>query len=236
MVRKYDAFYKSIQQVLKMAGANVDNILQTDKVFLDQVDVNSHYNLQSIYIAVPRLNNVLETEWEYIDLQLFYHCKTIPITGCVIDATNVIRKKGVASDNITVDYSVNNIQKKILPTVESITVDENEEKRYHTELILVATLVDSAANLGGIARTCEIYGVKKLVVSDCKIISDKEFKSLSMSSEHWLNVSEVKLDALEDYFQRAKEEGYTVVGLEQTVDSAKLHNFNFPRKCMLVLG
>lgn len=233
IVTTYDVLYKSIQNVLQMAGENVDNVLQTDAVFLYRFDVNKNYNLHTIFVDVPKLNKVPETEWECIDVELFSY-NNIAAFGNAINSKDIPTKRNNL-DDIILDYSVNNLQKKILPNNDLVVGDENKTK-HHPELILIASLVGSAANLGGIARTCEIYGIKQLVVSDRKVLTSREFKSLSMTSEYWVDVLEVKQDNLEVYLEEVKKTGYTTVGLEQTAESTKLHNYTFPKKCVLVLG
>ncbi|GJQ77073.1 hypothetical protein Trydic_g23644 [Trypoxylus dichotomus] len=227
---KYDTLYNSIQTVLQTAGTTIDNILQTDRYLLDRFDIEKYYHLQSLYFDIPRLKNVPETEWVTIDPELFYN-GDIPVTGISIDLSNVKSKNTSPED--TIDYSINNIQKKISPINDFEMINEDETRN---ELILVATLVDSAANLGGIARTCEIYGVKQLIVCDRKVIGVKEFKSLSMSAEHWVDIIEIKQGDLKEYLENVREENYTVIGIEQTAKSVKLHTYKFPRKCVLVLG
>lgn len=58
-------------------------------------------------------------------------------------------------------------------------------------LIVVASFVDRPPNLGGIARTCEIFGVKALVVANADCVKDKEFQFLSVSADKWLNMLQV---------------------------------------------
>ena len=43
----------------------------------------------------------------------------------------------------------------------------------------------------GLCRTCEIFGVSELVISNSKILEDKQFKNLSVTSEKWVTVTEV---------------------------------------------
>lgn len=59
------------------------------------------------------------------------------------------------------------------------------------DIIVVASLVDKPQNLGGIARTCEIFGAKQLVVSNLKQTDDKEFQVLSVSAHKWIQIVEV---------------------------------------------
>lgn len=58
-------------------------------------------------------------------------------------------------------------------------------------LIVVASFIDRLPNLGGIARTCEIFGIKALVIANMNCIKDKEFQFLSVSADKWLNMLQV---------------------------------------------
>lgn len=69
-------------------------------------------------------------------------------------------------------------------------LDLNNEKK-SKNIIVVASLVEKSQNLGGIARTCEIFGSKELVISSLKRTEDKEFQALSVSADQWLKISEV---------------------------------------------
>lgn len=90
------------------------------------------------------------------------------------------------------------MQKKIIPwktlCPDIDCLDEfRKEVKVHdkTDMIVVASLVEKSQNLGGIARTCEIFGVNKIVLSNLKQTEDKEFQSLSVSSDRWLKIVEV---------------------------------------------
>lgn len=43
----------------------------------------------------------------------------------------------------------------------------------------------------GLARTCEIFGVSELVLSNAKVLEEKQFQSLSVTAEKWLTITEV---------------------------------------------
>ncbi|XP_052894702.1 uncharacterized protein LOC128302029 [Anopheles moucheti] len=103
-------------------------------------------------------------------------------------------------------------------------------------MIVVASLVNRAPNLGGLARTCEIFAVKQLVINSLQDIDNKEFKALSMTAEKWLNVGELKAHKIVDYLEEMKAKGYAIVGAEQTTGSKPIQQLQFPKKCILVLG
>lgn len=43
----------------------------------------------------------------------------------------------------------------------------------------------------GLCRTCEIFGVAELVMGSTAVLEEKEFKSLSVTAEKWLKISQV---------------------------------------------
>lgn len=98
------------------------------------------------------------------------------------------------------------------------------------ELVLACPPMRSNVNLSNLARTAGCCGIRKMIVCgpakiDAKIARD--------GAEH------VELEAhrtLAPVIKRLKAEGFALVGLEQTTNSTSLHEFAFPRRCVLVLG
>lgn len=94
-----------------------------------------------------------------------------------------------------------NIQKKIDPSKFTVplyndnfgAVEESIHRQdlYEEGLIVVASFVNRPPNLGGVARTCEIFGVKSLVIANLEYVKDKEFQCLSVSAERWINMLQV---------------------------------------------
>ena len=77
---------------------------------------------------------------------------------------------------------------------------ERLTQRTHSDLIVIATLVDKAVNLGGMSRTGEVFGVHTLVVSDARVAHSADFRTTSMSSERWLRIASVPEARLPAYF------------------------------------
>ncbi|KAI8643710.1 hypothetical protein BD408DRAFT_341945 [Parasitella parasitica] len=133
-------------------------------------------------------------------------------------------------------------QKKIMPwemmleTDMDLTKSLHRKKRRCNDLIVVASLVDRLPNLAGLCRTCEIFNASQLVVPTLKIKDDVAFTSISVSSERWMPMVEVAEPDVAAFLQSKKEEGYTLCGLEQTTTSATLGEYEFPEKCVLLLG
>ncbi|KAJ1352909.1 hypothetical protein KIN20_009411 [Parelaphostrongylus tenuis] len=103
-------------------------------------------------------------------------------------------------------------------------------------LIVVASLVDKPANLGGLCRTCEIFGVETLILADHVFLSDPSFKALSMFSEKRQRIEAIRPENLLSYLKNMRKNGYTVIAAEQTTDSVFLHKFQFPVKTVLLVG
>ena len=165
-----------------------------------------------------------------------------------------------------------NFQTKIIPydelqlfidTQQSNRQQRNERNIPRQEIIVCASLIDKVTNLAGIARTCEIFAVKELIISDLKILKSEDFLSMSVASSNWLPIREIyvpdtpsislssSLRALPSgssgsvyadliaYLHQMKREGYQLVGLEQTGGSISLEAAAADLqnvKCVLLLG
>ena len=77
---------------------------------------------------------------------------------------------------------ISNFQRKILPW-EAVSKADAAQRRKQ-RLIVVASLVDKLPNLGGLARTSEIFAVEKLVVSSLRCRSEQVFKSVGETGKH----------------------------------------------------
>jgi len=98
------------------------------------------------------------------------------------------------------DAEVVNFQRKIIPMdALNLAFEDSRERRRRNragrkkqELIVVATFVDKVPNLGGLARTSEIFAAEKLVVPDLKTTKMDNFKSLSVGAGDWIDIEECK--------------------------------------------
>ena len=76
-----------------------------------------------------------------------------------------------------------------------------DQSRAHSDLVVVASLIDKAPNLGGLCRTCEILGVGRLVLPSMAVVKDKEFSAVSVTSENWIPLQECQSYKLADFLQ-----------------------------------
>lgn len=231
--------YQTLQTILQTSADQIDDVLQTDKLFFDYFNPFDCYSLESIYYDIPRLNNIIATEWDSLENMDIPNFRSINGRNSTNTFSEQITKMLSQTKNVTrcSDETVcnaQNLQKKITPW--KTLLQDQELSKQIGDLILIASLVDKPANLGGLARTCEVFGVSRLILNDAKIKNNKEFKSLSMSSEDWLDITEVKVGELQEFLLGMKQKGYSVIGAEQTSESSKLGDCKFSRKSVLLLG
>lgn len=98
----------------------------------------------------------------------------------------------------------------------------NAADRTRQDLIVCASLVDKPTNLGGLARTCEIFAAKSMTLPNEKIKQHEMFKSLAVSADQWMPLEEVKVPDLLSWLRCKRAEGYSIVALEQSTDSHSL--------------
>jgi tRNA guanosine-2'-O-methyltransferase len=140
-----------------------------------------------------------------------------------------------------------NFQRKIQPwdTLDALTrdlgggaLDRNVVigGRRKQSLIVIASLIDKVPNLGGLARTCEIFGADTLVVPSKTVCDNKLFKQVSVTADKWVNIEECPPDALYDKLSELQSRGFALVGVEQTAQSTSLEAYTFPERTVLLLG
>uniref|UniRef100_F7FHV0 tRNA (guanosine(18)-2'-O)-methyltransferase TARBP1 n=1 Tax=Ornithorhynchus anatinus TaxID=9258 RepID=F7FHV0_ORNAN len=217
------------------------------------------YNLETIFYILPRLAELAEDEW--IPLSKFTGFTDIPTEsgrpswGRARGELRDLRPDpwtqpdtGLNPAELALHLEGTDVQKKIIPWKNNspappdLDLDLLFQDRAArlgkslSGLIVVASLVAKPTNLGGLCRTCEIFGVSTLVLGSLQCASDKQFQHLSVSAEQWLPLLEVKPAQLVDYLRQRKADGYTIIGVEQTARSVDLTEYRFPEKSLLLLG
>lgn len=225
------------------------NLLKLEKDFYFSVfHPIAHFTLETIFFELPRLSNLPSEEWlkaEYFQERIETKSERIACFNKDDDLKNSVitsspeksEDENPVSECDIFDY---NFQRKICPVrseTSNFTTDiVIESKPKKNGLIVIASLIDKIPNLGGLCRTCEVFGVSQFVIGSLKYKDDKAFQTLAVSSEKWVVIKEVKPYHLKEYLLSLKEEGYTLVGAEQTDDSCTLSSYVFPEKTALLLG
>uniref|UniRef100_A0A3Q2P2Q8 TAR (HIV-1) RNA binding protein 1 n=1 Tax=Fundulus heteroclitus TaxID=8078 RepID=A0A3Q2P2Q8_FUNHE len=212
----------------------------------------SDYSVETIFHTFPSLSELADDEWvppwKFEKLSFFSQSPSLPLRNATPDLGQLQPGDWVQQDQSKGDSSLQQqdrpkerwaeVQKKITPWRLGVHEQEPELKlvpaqraarlgKQHGALLVVASPIDT---------TCEIFGASGLVLDTLHHLNDKHFQSLSVSSELWLPLLEVKPVELSGFLQVKKSEGYCIVGVEQTANSQSLQDFKFPEKTLLLLG
>jgi len=222
----------------------------------------NHFSLETIYCSMPKLLSIGDDEvlspTELIEVtgggENLYGIKiqseSEPLSSLVTMLGQGTKVKADEKKTLVEDSSKesknspSNVQKKIVawkplppsddPFLQKADLYKKELQR--SKLVFCASLIDRTPNLGGICRTCEIFGVSTLVIGAMRFLDDSSFKSLSVTAEKWINIEQVLPRHLEVYLKEMKDKGYRLVGVEQTANSITLEDYQFQEKTLLLLG
>lgn len=112
---------------------------------------------------------------------------------------NEIRSDKKDENILDANTSALAVQRKILPLDSLNLTLENERqqrllnaigKQKHP-LIICASLLSKAPNLGGVARTAEIFAAHSLVIADMTLINKDSFQATSVGAADWIDIEEV---------------------------------------------
>lgn len=222
--KDFKHLYYSIEEVIATTKSSAPEIDRTD--FVDFYHSDICRDFFAIYYSIPKNTGVVVSEWE--NLAFLPKLTNIAFNQPFTDGKTDVEE----NDQVFEIELTENIQKKLYVFSKPSDIIDN----FKQDLILVTSLVEKPSNLGGLCRTCEVFGINKLVMKTSKITSDKEFKSLSMSSENWVDIMEMRPENFREFIVEMKKKKYSVIGIEQTSNSTKLNEFKFPQKCVLILG
>uniref|UniRef100_A0A673HZZ1 tRNA (guanosine(18)-2'-O)-methyltransferase TARBP1 n=1 Tax=Sinocyclocheilus rhinocerous TaxID=307959 RepID=A0A673HZZ1_9TELE len=247
-----------VQACLQQAEAmqNTGNAMKNwsriqDHFFFSAFNPIMDYSVETIFHIFPLLSELAEDEWlplwkfeSFVDFPIG---AALPLKNPVTDLCEFQPSDWIQQDKGGLEQEERwaEVQKKITPWKLSVQEQEPELMaqqraarlgKLTSNLLVVASLIDKPTNLGGLCRTCEIFGAKALVLDSLRHVNDKQFQVLSVSSELWLPMLEVKPAELSDFLQLKKREGYWVIGVEQTSKSQSLRDYTFPERSLLLLG
>lgn len=118
---------------------------------------------------------------------------------------------------------------------------------YMSEVIVVAHNIRSTHNVGSIFRTCEGFGVDKIILSGYtpypKINGDTRLPHIANKLHDQIHKTALGAEEMLPFeYQESpdltalKNNGYRIVGLEQDDRSVLLSNYSSPDKFVLLLG
>lgn len=153
---------------LKLNTMNYEHIIQYNNVFYEHLQCSDNLSYAKFLEKFfSKLSNKFNCTNE--DCEILYKIHNNEYLYDKFDNLNKFNYDVNDSNECT---NIMNVQTKIIPMEDEINhVIKNK-------LIVVASLVTRLSNLGGLSRSCEIFGVDKLVINSLKYINDKEFKAL----------------------------------------------------------
>lgn len=238
---KYKQIYQSLQQALNPSNVVCKPYekLKND-FFLTKFDPINHLTIETIYHHLPRLTLLPDEDLDlkYFDPLLFKNFKndTDILNSCTPISWGTKEVDTISESTENDPQKI--YQKKTIPLkIGTCELDVTQKFQKNCgNLIVIASLVERAPNLGGLSRTCEIFGVERYVINNLRQTETKEFQNLSVSSEKWLDIQDVPVNELAEYLFEMKRNGYTIVGCEQSTKSVQLTEFKFPKRTVLLLG
>lgn len=177
ITENYDCY-----NALVYATTHTENASNLEQIKLDfRFDISASNLLHPIYLLfeIPRLTGMSSDE--IIPLRLFPHSVSELSKMEIQRPTPRLHNtyNSVIHSDV-MHLNVDNVQKKMVLLKEIIPeLDvKHDKKKFGAGLVVVASLISRAANLGGLSRTCEIFGAEKLILDSIKQIENLEFQAL----------------------------------------------------------
>jgi len=212
---KFDDKYQKYIELLQ--DFSIDNLINDnlDEVYSEivPIDLNNSFKILSGENLV--LDNIefgkISSNWRF-----------------VFDTEEELNSLQLIDSNI-------DFQKKYRPLDTNIYHDFSKKRKRH-DIIVVASLIDKAPNLGGLTRTCEIFNIGALTIPNESFLKDTAFLRAAASGEKWMPLLSIPPCTVKEFIISYKKMGYKVIGLEQTQNSVDVRKFKFEEKTVIVLG
>ncbi len=98
------------------------------------------------------------------------------------------------------------------------------------ELIVACVPMRSNVNISQIARTASACAVERMIICGNASLTPK----IARDATTELSISTHR--SLGPVLKKLKQDGYSIVGIEQTSSSQNIHHFSFKRRTVLVIG
>lgn len=117
-----------------------------------------------------------------------------------------------------------------MPKFEHIRHKPPTELKQKRPLVIACSPLRSNVNLSTIMRSAGCCGVTEIYASGNAKVDPK----VARDGVDHINLTVKR--SLPPMLKKLKQEGYKLVGLEQTTNSHSIHEFEFPHKCAIVVG
>lgn len=86
------------------------------------------------------------------------------------------------------------------------SLNSDNKNLLETEIIMIGSFLDKLPNLAGLARSCEIFGVKTLYVPDLEALASPDFLNVAMTAERWLDIRQLSVKDIPEFLKNVKEQ------------------------------
>ena len=213
---KFDEKYNKYTELIK--DFSVQNLLKDnlDEIYAEIVPmdiINTFKNLSADNLVLDNIEfGKIASNWRF-----------------VFDVEKELKE---INNNINNDID---FQKKYRPLDTNIYHDFSKKRKRH-DIIVVASLIDKAPNLGGLTRTCEIFNIGALTIPNESILKDTAFLRAAASGEKWTPILSIPPCTVKEFIISYKKMGYKIIGLEQTQNSIDVRKYEFKEKTVIILG
>lgn len=89
----------------------------------------------------------------------------------------------------------------------SILTYVDKKGRSCQPMAILASLLDKPANLGGLARTCEVFRAETLILDSLAVVGESLFRSLAVTAYEWACMEERHASELLACIREKKAQG-----------------------------
>lgn len=107
------------------------------------------------------------------------------------------------------EAAARDFQTKMIPW-HMLKLDEAESRELQLSsgrrlpMVVCASLLDRAPNIGGLTRTCEVFGLEAITIADKKVMQTKDYTAVAVTAEKWIRTLEVEVEGLPQWLQSMK--------------------------------
>jgi len=228
------------KQTKSFGGYDVDNVCDINGLLSIKVDEGDEANPEHMVDLIKKSLEEAHIESREKEIPKWKHVEKLMLQKSSDDSAG----DGCTDVDGNDKAAFHHFQRKISPLdTLDLGIQQSREVamqnacgRKRQSLIVCASLVDKIPNLGGLSRTAEIFAADRLVIPDMSVVKTELFKSLSVGAGNWVPMEQCREDDLFKWLSTKQQEGYTIVGLEQTSSSKSIDKYEFPKKTVLLLG
>lgn len=211
---------EEIKVFVKIMRRNKENMVLT-KLFEDIIG-KYHYLLENLSVL-----NLLKTRIQNEKLEIVhgYICeqfKDLSVQSTISQLDDSIVAKPDQAVIEALDSIFSELEKpkaieeesvfqRKIDNVLSIFPVADERVKRKSEIVVIASLLEKLPNLANLTRTCEIFGVRELVIPNKNILKDQNFLTVTVTAEKWLPFVECAPENLAKMLMMYRADNYKVI-------------------------